>query len=52
MDGSGTLTALTHGDAGEVPALRRAACVAGASAHRDLHILALTQTLADLHAPA
>ena len=50
MDEPGTLQALTFGDAGEVLTLQRAAFVTEALAHQDLHIPALTQTLADLHA--
>ena len=50
MDGPGMLAALTPDDAGEVLTLQRAAFVTEAQAHQDLHIPALTQTLADLRA--
>lgn len=50
MNKTGTLAALTPGEAGEVLTLQRAAFVTEAQAHRDLHIPPLTQTLAELRA--
>jgi hypothetical protein len=50
VDAPGTLAALTSRDAGEVLTLQRAAFVTEAQAYRDLHLPALTQTLAGLHA--